>query len=71
MKGHNDKPKLDTIIKLRVEPELKQKVEQLAKRGRKATAQLLRETLWRIVEEDEKRGGQEELPLPVATGTGR
>lgn len=61
MEGHTEKRA--AVLKLRLEPELKEKIDVLAKRQRKATAQMLRETLWRIVEEDEKTGGQEILPL--------
>jgi predicted DNA-binding protein len=68
MEGHNDNLRFDAILKLRLEPDLKSKVAELAKRQRKTTAQLLREKLWQIVEEDEKRGGQEELPLAPVGG---
>jgi predicted DNA-binding protein len=71
MKGHTDVAALDAMLKLRVEPELKEKLDGLAKRSRKATAQLLREKLWQIVEDDEKRGGQADLHLPVSNGAAR
>lgn len=60
--GHTDLG-LDELLRLRVEPQLKQRLAELARRRRKPTAQMLREILWEIVEHDERFGGQEELPL--------
>lgn len=69
MQGHIDE-KLSAVLKLRIEPELKDRVTALAKRRRKTAAQLLREKLWQIVEEDE-RAAQTELPLTGTHGGGR
>jgi predicted transcriptional regulator len=68
MQGHKEDLALDEVLKLRLEPELKEKVSKIAKRNRKATAQWLREKLWQIVEDDEKTGGQRELVLAAAEG---
>lgn len=67
MPGHNNENSMGAVLKLRVESELKSKIADLAKRKRKTSAQLMRETLWEIVDKDEKNGGQEELPLVEAS----
>lgn len=63
MPGHNKENAMGALVKIRVESELKNKISALAKRKRKTPTQLMRETLWEIVDKDEKTGGQEELPL--------
>lgn len=67
MSGHNDLG-LDVTLRFRVEEELKQKFAALARRKRKTVSQLMREKLWEIVDQDEKTGGQADLPLQVVEG---
>ena len=70
MPGHNNENALGSLLKFRVESDLKVKIASLAKRKRKTSAQLMRETLWEIVDKDERNGGQEELPLVEAEHRG-
>lgn len=63
MTGHNETKAKAAVLKLRIEPALKKRITELAERQRKTPSQLMREMLWQKVDQDEKTGGQEELPL--------
>jgi len=66
MEGHNDLG-LDDILRFRIEPDLKKRLAELARKKRKPTAQFLREVLWNVVEEEFK-ATQAELPLTSSRG---
>lgn len=67
MSVHNDLG-LDVTIRFRMEEELKTKFAALARKKRKTVSQLMRETLWEIVDQDQKTGGQTDLPLNALEG---
>lgn len=48
--------KLDTEIKLRAEPALKRKLVALAEKQHRKPSDLVREHLWRLVDEAERDG---------------
>lgn len=47
-------PKRDEMIRVRVEPELKSRLEVVARKRRKKPSEFLRDKLWSLVEAEEK-----------------
>lgn len=65
----------DDLIRIRAENELKERLKAIAKRHRTDFSEFVRQRLWAIVEEEEKRAGNEaaqwlahaKAPLPGAS----
>lgn len=67
MSGHTNLG-LDGLLKVRVEPELKRQLNEIARRRKKKTAQMLREVLWDVVEREDPLPSDSAISTPVVTG---